>query len=81
VKAAEWAVLPANGPYAVSRERSGDTAKPKIASDRPGQSSVVIALDTCSHLLPNLQETAALKLEEGLHEAARAQEDHPAPGL
>jgi len=39
---------------------------PKIVSERLGHASVVITLDTYSHVLPGLQEEAALKFEEGL---------------
>jgi integrase len=39
---------------------------PKIVSERLGHASVTITLDTYSHVLPGLQEAAALKFEEGL---------------
>lgn len=39
---------------------------PKIVGERLGHASVVITLDTYSHVLPGLQEEAALKFEEGL---------------
>ena len=44
---------------------------PKIVSERLGHSSVVITLDTYSHVLPGLQDEAALKFEEGLQQEAR----------
>ena len=44
---------------------------PKIVSERLGHASIVITLDTYSHVLPGLQEAAALKFEEGLEEAVR----------
>lgn len=37
---------------------------PKIVSERLGHSSVQITLDTYSHLLPNMQEAAALRFGE-----------------
>ncbi len=39
---------------------------PKIVSERLGHASITITLDTYSHILPGLQEAAALKFEEGL---------------
>ena len=50
-----------------------DGVNPKILSERLGHASVVITLDTYSHVLPGLQEEAALKFEEGLRKAAEAQ--------
>ena len=43
---------------------------PKIVSERLGHSSVNITLDTYSHVLPGLQEAAALRFEEGLQTAS-----------
>jgi integrase len=37
---------------------------PKIVSERLGHASITITLDTYSHVLPSLQEAAALKFEE-----------------
>ena len=51
---------------------------PKIVSERLGHASVVITLDTYSHVLPGIQEEAALKFEEGLKKAS---EQQPASGL
>ena len=39
---------------------------PKIVSERLGHSSVTITLDRYSHVLPGLQEAAALRFEEVL---------------
>ena len=39
---------------------------PKIVSERLGHSSVSMTLDTYSHVLPGLQEAAAMRFEEGL---------------
>ena len=39
---------------------------PKIVSERLGHTSVVITLDTYSHVLPGLQEAAALGFDEGV---------------
>lgn len=39
---------------------------PKIVSERLGHSSISITLDTYSHVLPGLQEAAALRFDEGL---------------
>jgi integrase len=36
---------------------------PKIVSERLGHSSVKMTLDTCSHVLPGMQESASDKLE------------------
>lgn len=45
---------------------------PKIVSERLGHSSIAITLDTYSHVLPGLQEAAARRFEEGLHDVAAA---------
>ncbi len=39
---------------------------PKIASERPGHSSVAITLDTYSHVMPGIQAAAARRFDEGL---------------
>lgn len=49
-----------------------DGVHPKIVSERLGHSSVSITLDTYSHVLPGMQEEAALKFEQGFHPAATA---------
>ncbi|MEE8159316.1 MAG: site-specific integrase, partial [Dehalococcoidia bacterium] len=36
---------------------------PKIVSERLGHSSIVLTLDTYSHLLPGMQEEAVLKFD------------------
>lgn len=43
---------------------------PKIVSERLGHSSIGITLDTYSHVMPGLQEAAALRFEEGLQEVS-----------
>ena len=43
---------------------------PKIVSERLGHSSIGITLDIYSHVIPGLQESAALRFEEGLKQAA-----------
>lgn len=40
---------------------------PKVVSERLGHSSVVITLETYSHVLPNMQQTATDKLSKMLH--------------
>jgi integrase len=37
---------------------------PKIVSERLGHASIVLTLDTYSHVLPDMQQTAADKLEK-----------------
>lgn len=36
---------------------------PKVVSERLGHSSIVLTLDTYSHILPGMQERATQKLE------------------
>ncbi|MFN2597804.1 MAG: hypothetical protein ABR563_11545 [Pyrinomonadaceae bacterium] len=43
---------------------------PKLASERLGHSSVVLTLDTYSHVLPEMQQAATEKLEEMLFKQA-----------
>lgn len=47
---------------------------PKIVSERLGHAAVGITLDTYSHVLPNLQEEAARKLDEQLFGTAPSKE-------
>ncbi len=47
---------------------------PRTVAERLGHSSVVITLDTYSHVLPGLQEEAALKFEEGMRRAVRVEQ-------
>lgn len=49
-----------------------DGINPKIVSEPLGHSSVAFTLDIYSHVLPGLQEEAALKFEEGLLKAAES---------
>jgi integrase len=44
---------------------------PKIVSERLGHASIVLTLDTYSHVLPNMQQAATEKLERLLHGAQR----------
>lgn len=37
---------------------------PKVVQERLGHSSIEITMDTYSHMLPNMQESAAQKLDE-----------------
>ena len=39
---------------------------PKVVSEMLGHASVAITLDTYSHMLPNMQDSAARALEEAL---------------
>ncbi len=39
---------------------------PKIVSERLGHSTITMTLEIYSHVLPGLQEAAALRFEEGL---------------
>jgi integrase len=42
---------------------------PKIVAERLGHASIVLTLDTYSHVLPNMQQSATEKLERMLHGA------------
>ena len=50
---------------------------PKVVSERLGHASVTITLDTYSHVLPGLQEAAALSFEEGLQAVVGNREQSP----
>ena len=39
---------------------------PKVVSEMLGHASVAITLDTCSHVLPTMQESAAKVMEDAL---------------
>jgi len=41
---------------------------PKIVSERLGHSSVTITMDTYSHVLPGMQEKAAVAFEDAIYE-------------
>jgi len=45
---------------------------PKVVSERLGHASIVITLDTYSHVTPGLQEAAARRFDEGLLSRAPA---------
>jgi integrase len=45
---------------------------PKIVSERLGHSSIQLTLDTYSHILPGLQEMAALRFDEGLSQQGQS---------
>jgi integrase len=44
---------------------------PKIVAERLGHASVVLTLDTYSHVLPNMQQSATEKLERMLYGAQK----------
>jgi integrase len=43
--------------------------QPKVVSERLGQASIGITLDTHSHVMPGMQEEAAEKIDAGLRKA------------
>ena len=45
---------------------------PKVVQERLGHSSIAITLDTYSHVLPGLQEKAALAFESTLEDVQEA---------
>jgi integrase len=45
---------------------------PKVVSERLGHSTVGITLDTYSHVLPDMQEEAARKIDTALRAAIKA---------
>lgn len=45
---------------------------PKVVQERLGHSSIALTLDVYSHVMPGLQEKAALRFEEGLNDAAES---------
>ena len=47
---------------------------PKVVSERLGHSTVAITLDTYSHVLPGIQEQAALSIDASLRAAIEAEE-------
>ena len=55
---------------------SDPDVRPKVVSERLGHATVGITLDTCSHVLPNMQEEAARKIDSLL---ARARGRHRDP--
>ncbi len=52
---------------------------PKIVSERLGHSAVMITLDTYSHVLPGLQQAAAMKFDENLQSNQPLQESQSVP--
>jgi integrase len=42
---------------------------PKVASERLGHASIAITLDTYSHVLPDMQEDAARRVDAALRKA------------
>lgn len=50
-------------------------ANPKVVSERLGHSNIAITMDTYSHVLPGLQEEAALLAEEWLNHGRRPPTD------
>jgi integrase len=50
-------------------------AHPKIVQERLGHANISITLDTYSHVLPGLQEAAALRFDQGLRETESTARD------
>jgi integrase len=53
---------------------------PKIVQERFGHSSVATTMDIYSHLMPNMQEDAAAKVDAALQAAIKAREAKGAKG-
>lgn len=51
----------------------GQGVHPKIVSERLGHTTIAITLDTYSHVMPGMQEDAALRLDAALQVAINAQ--------
>src|SRR5205823_5846129 len=47
---------------------------PKVVSERLGHSTIVLTLDTYSHVLPSMQQAATSKLEKLLYETKGGQQ-------
>jgi integrase len=47
---------------------------PKVVSERLGHSTIVLTLDTYSHVLPTMQQGATARLEKMLYSKASTQE-------
>ena len=60
----------------MTRAFLGANVHPKVVSERLGHATAGITLDTYSHVLPNLQEEAARKIEGKDGEPGRAP-SHP----
>ena len=50
----------------------GQDVHPKIVSERLGHATIAITLDTYSHVMPGMQEDAALRLDAVLQVAINA---------
>jgi integrase len=50
---------------------------PKVVSERLGHSTVVLTLDTYSHVLPTMQQGATARLEKLLENSEATQESDP----
>ena len=50
---------------------------PKIVQERLGHSSIAVTMDIYSHVVPGMQELAAMQFEEGLRGAKSAEELEP----
>ena len=48
---------------------------PKTVQERLGHSSIAVTLDIYSHVVPGIQELAALNFEEGLRRNRTAKEE------
>ena len=53
---------------------------PKVVQERLGHSSIAITMDVYSHVVPGMQELAAMQFEEGLRGAKPAEEMEPIRG-
>lgn len=54
---------------------------PKVVSERLGHSTIVLTLDTYSHVLPTMQQQATKRLEKLLYNQRSAKENEVASGL
>ena len=50
---------------------------PKVVSERLGHSTVVLTLDTYSHVMPTMQQTATARLEKLISSQGDANESDP----
>ena len=62
---------------ASARRKANERQHPKVAQERPGHATIAVTLGLYSHVMPGMQEDAAMRVDRALRTALgkRPQQD------
>jgi len=51
---------------ASGRRKANESQQPRVAQERPGHATIAVTLGLYSHVMPGMQEDAAMKVDRAL---------------